>query len=164
MSAIPTQTTQGYQPPINVQYSVFLDNRCGKLLALIEALDASQLEVVAFSVLDATDHAVVRIITSNHILAKRLLERHNFTFSQSSVLIVELRGQQTMRRACADLLAAEISINYSYALHHQPHSFPLITIHTEDITLAGQILLRKHFVLLAENDLGSNATNGDPYL
>ena len=86
-------TIQGYQPPLNTQFAVFLDNRVGKLLELIEVFNGHALELVALNLADSADHAVVRLVTLYAELAFRLLTRHNTPFSETEVLVVELMDQ-----------------------------------------------------------------------
>ena len=64
-ASTPTETTQGYAPPTVTQFSVFLDNRVGKLHDLVRTFENSSVRLLAISVHDASDHAVVRLITSN---------------------------------------------------------------------------------------------------
>ncbi len=159
MSQIDDYVAQGYELPRNVQFSVFLDNRCGKLLELVEIFDGHALSLVALSVIDSVDHAVVRIVTSRADLARRLLGRHEIPFSEADILVVELGYEHTLSKLCISLLSAELNIHYAYPLMVRPHGMPTIALHTDDQVLAGQILRRKMFTLLGENDLGDNATD-----
>lgn len=155
-------TTPGYQPPCTTQFNVFLDNRVGKLLELLEVFDGQALTLAGLSVLDTTDHAVIRIITSNAALARRLLQRHSLPYSEAELIVAELPEPDTFRRICTCLLSAEIFINYAYPLLVQPRGHAALAIHVEDRTLAAQVLRRKMFTLLEENDLGDNAPGSDP--
>ncbi|WP_432799190.1 hypothetical protein [Poriferisphaera sp. WC338] len=158
-----SETTSKYEPPSNTQFSVFLDNRVGKLNHLIELFNAPQLTLAGFSVIDAADHAVVRLLTSRAILAKRLLERHGLPFSQHDVLVVELTNGSTLEDICTAMLSAEININYVYPLLVRPRNLPALVIHADDITFASQLLRKRFFALLGENDLGDNATGNTPF-
>jgi hypothetical protein len=40
-ASTPLETTHGYATPTATQFSVFLDNKVGKLLDLVEAFDGS---------------------------------------------------------------------------------------------------------------------------
>lgn len=159
---IPATTTHGFEPPRNVQFGVFLDNKVGKLLDLLGAFDGSALVLAALSVAESSDHAVVRLITSNADLARRLLQRKKFAFSETDVLVVELGQGRTLKQMCRALLSAELSIDYAYPLLVRPRGLPAVVLHGDDITFAGQVLRRKMFVLLAENDLGENAPGSSP--
>ncbi len=161
MSQISDITTPGFEPPRNVQFSVFLDNRVGKLLELIDALRGHALTLAAFSILDSADHAVVRILTSRSGLARRLLEQHGIPFGEADILVIELDADDTMERICQSLLQAELNIHFAYPLLVRPHGCAAIALHTDDHHLACQILRRRMFTLLGENDLGDNATPND---
>lgn len=158
----PTLTPPGYEPPRNVQFGVFLDNKVGKLLDLLGAFDGSSLTLAGLSVTEASDHAVVRLVTSNAELARRLLERKSLPFSETNVLVVEMGDGRALKQLCRALLAAELSIDYAYPLWVRPRGLPAVVIHGDDLTLAGQILRRKLFTLLGENDLGENAPGSTP--
>ena len=60
--AAPPQTAQGYCPPTVRQFSVFLENKVGKLFELVHLFDeAPDVHLCALSVLESSDHAVVRM-------------------------------------------------------------------------------------------------------
>ncbi|MBZ0171787.1 MAG: hypothetical protein K8E66_05360 [Phycisphaerales bacterium] len=155
MSSAPTpfQTMQGYAPPTVTQFSVFLNNKVGKLFDLLEGFDNSDCQICAISVHEASDHAVVRLITNNCKIAKRQLNDESLPFGEINVLIVELTEGHTLSSMCLSLLGAELNIHFAYPLMIEPHGTPTIALATDDTTLAGQILRRKGFRLLGEADL-----------
>jgi hypothetical protein len=149
----PMETTRGFSPPTVTQYSVFLTNKVGKLFDLVEAFDGSPVQICALSVHEASDHAVVRLVTNNSRGAVELLKREGLPFSQRDVLVVEIAGQHTLSSMCLCLLAAELSIQFAYPLMLRSCGTPTIALAVDDLTLAGQILRRKEFRLLGEGDL-----------
>ncbi len=155
-------TGRSYQPPSCTQFSCFLSNRVGKLLELLEVFEGQHLVLAALSVLEATDHAVIRVVTSRYELASRLLHRKGIPFSETELLAVEVDRHKTMAEVCKTLLAAELSIHYAYPMLVRPRGKTVIAIHTDDMILAGQMLRRNLFTLLGENDLGEHATGSDP--
>ena len=88
----------GYEPPRNTQFSVFLDNRVGRLLDLLEVFDGHAL--AGLTVVDSADHAVVRVLTARAELASRLLQRHGLAFSESEVLAVKMSRDKTLTALC----------------------------------------------------------------
>lgn len=152
-SPIPLDTTQGYCPPTAVQFSVFLSNKVGKMLDLTENFDEATVSLCAISVHEASDHAVVRLITNDAHEARRILKADNLPFSEHEVLIVELREGLTLSRMCLFLLGAEINIAFAYPMMNSSPNSSAIAIAVDDPTLAGQILRRKGFTLLGECDL-----------
>jgi hypothetical protein len=151
----------GYEPPHNTQFSVFLDNRVGKLAELLHIFDRQATRVVGLSITDSTDHAIVRLLTSRSELTKRLLSRNEMPFSEKDVLVVEFSRGQSIGRMCAALVSAELNIHCIYPLLFQPHGLPTIALNIDDPIMATQVLIKKQFMLLGENDLGDNATNSD---
>lgn len=155
------ETTQGYAPPVVTQFSVFLTNKVGKLYDLVNAFNGGQCQICALAVHDATDHAVVRIITNHAFSAKRILKEQNLPYSEKDVLVVELSKGHTLSSLCISLLGAELSIQFAYPLMLRPNGTPTIALSVEDVTLAGQILRRKEFRIFGEGDLPTLPTQHD---
>lgn len=146
---------RGYGHPSNTQFSVFLENRVGKLAELIEILDGKSLHVVALSIAEASDYAVVRLVTTDGNRARELLRATQCPYTESEILAVALSLHQSLTTLFRCLLSAELSIHYTYPLMVRPHGAATIAIHTDDQVLASQILQRKIFCLLCESDLSS---------
>ncbi|HWB19286.1 MAG TPA: hypothetical protein VG711_03220 [Phycisphaerales bacterium] len=151
----PQQTGMSYQAPTVRQFSCFLENRVGKLLDLVRNFDeAPDVHLCAFSVLESSDYAVVRIVPNNADAARNLLKRKGTSFSELDLLIVELSGNHTLSSLCVCLLGAELNIRFAYPLLANPSSDrPCVALSVDDYTLAGQILRKKNFRLLGEADL-----------
>lgn len=150
---MPPETMQGYGPPSVTQFSVFLDNKVGRLYDLLEALESSESCMCALNVHEASDHAVVRMITNNSAVTRRLLRGAGVPFAETDVIVVELSRGHSMTSLCLHLLAAELNIRFAYPLMLRPNGTPTIALSVDDLTLAGQILRRKEFRLFGEFDL-----------
>ena len=156
MGQMPMGTEQGYGAPSVRQFGVFLDNRVGKLLELVQLFDdAPDVTLVAISVLDSSDHAVVRMIFDNADAARHLLRKQNFVFSEVELLVLELDDEHTLTHACLFLLGAELNIRFAYPIlpRHDHGPLQLLALAVDDNTFAGQILCRKGFRLMAEDEL-----------
>lgn len=154
-AAIPTPTEQGYSPPSVRQFAVFLDNKVGKLLELLKLFDDDgSVAIAALSVMDSSDHAVVRMIFSNADAARHALRKHNYTFSELDLIVVQIGQGQSLTRLCLYLLGAELNIRFVYPVLLRASGEPCVALAVDDCYLAGQILLRKRFTLLGEEDLG----------
>jgi hypothetical protein len=94
------------------------------------------------------------MIFTNADAARHTLRKNQYTFSESDLLVVEMLRGQTVATVCLHLLAAELNIRFSYPLLTQRDGAPAVALAVDDNTLAGQILLRKRFTLLGEEDLG----------
>jgi hypothetical protein len=152
------ETSRGYDnAPVITQFSVFLPNRVGKLLELVKGFDDNMVRICSVAVLDSTDHAVIRLITSSAEATKKILAQQELAFMESSILVVALDEQHTLSKMCQYLLGAELNIRFAYPLmgtmSSGPTGGPTIALAVDDPTLAGQILRRKEFRLLGEADL-----------
>ena len=154
-ASTPQETTQGYAPPIVTQFSVFLPNKVGRLLDMVAAFDNSPTQICALSVNEASDCAIVRLITNCSKDARTILAGNKVAFSETDLLVVELSNNHTLSSLCLSLLSAELNIHFAYPLMIRPNGTPTIALAVDDITLAGQILRRKDFRLFGEADLGT---------
>lgn len=154
MSMLPPETEIGYAPPMVRHFSIFLDNRVGKLLELLTSLDEEgSISVRAISILDSSDYAVIRMIVDRPATARAILEKHEFAVCETNVLVAELGKDHELHHLCKFLLSAELNIRFAYPTTPRPSGNATVVLSTDDNTLAGQILRRKGFTLYGEADL-----------
>ena len=153
-SPSPFETMQGHSPPSVTQLSVFLDNRVGKLLDIVEAFeDSHDCQLCALSVHEASDFAVVRMISNNITAAKEIVRKRSCAYCETEVLVVELETGHTLGQLCLYLLAAELNIKFAYPLMTESQSATRIALAVDDLHMAGMVLRRKGFTLRGEHDL-----------
>jgi|TARA_B100000959_G_scaffold285265_1_gene359468 hypothetical protein len=146
---------QGYSVPSVRQFSVFLENRVGRLLDLLRHFDdASHVHVVGLNVIDSSDHAVIRMIPDKSDSARELLRELGIAFSETDVIVAVIDDSHSLADLCLYLLGAELNISFIYSLIRQSAiGDSTVAIAIDDLTLGGQLLLRKGFNLLGEADL-----------
>ena len=149
-----TQSGAGFELTRVRQFTIFLDNRVGRLGMLVRALEEGEARIMALSIENSADSALVRLICSEPDLSRDLLQKEGFAFGESELLAVELpkRSAQPVVSICSALLAAEINIHYAYPLLVRPKG-PALALYVEDPTLAAQLLIKKGFTLIGESDL-----------
>lgn len=152
-AATPLETTHGFAPPTVTQFSVFLANKVGRMLDLVENFDGSPCTICALAVHEASDHAVVRVICNSAADARRILNAERLPFSEHDVLVVEMGEGHTLSSLCLCLLGAELNIAFAYPLMLKPNGKPTIALAVDDPSLGGHLLRRKGFRLLGEADL-----------
>ena len=155
MSQLPPETMQGYLVPCVRQFSVFLENRVGRLLDLLRHFDdASHVHVVGLNVIDSSDHAVIRMIPDNADAARLMLHDLTISFSETDVIVAMIDDSHSLADLCLYLLGAELNIHFIYSLIKQPIvGDSLVAIAIDDLMLGGQLLVKKGFTLLGEADL-----------
>lgn len=143
-----------FEPPHLRQFTVFLDNRVGRLHPLVRHLEEASSPIAAISIEESADSALVRLICAKPDLSRQILSKHKFPFAESDVLAVELppKSKQPLLAICTAMLAGEINIHSAYPLLLHPRG-PAVALYVDDPILAAQILLRKGFTLIGESDL-----------
>jgi hypothetical protein len=149
-----TQEGAGFEPTRVRQFTVFLENKVGRLQTLVRALEQGSGKIVAMSIHESADSALVRLICSDPDESRDILRYGGFAFSESELLVVELprKTKQPLIDICAALLSAEINIHYAYPLLLRPRA-PSLALYVDDPTLAARLLIRKGFTLIGESDL-----------
>jgi hypothetical protein len=155
MSQVPSETMQGYSAPSVRQFSVFLENRVGRLLDLLRHFDdSSHVHVMGLNVIDSSDHAVIRMIPDNADAARHLLKDLGIAFSETNVIVSVIDDSHSLADMCLYLLGAELNILFVYSLIKQsPIGDSVIAVAIDDLTLGANLLVRKGFNLLGEGDL-----------
>lgn len=136
-----------------IQFSVFTPNRLGRLHALINLLGSQSVHVLAMTVLDTTDCAVIRIVVDDPDRARELLHRHGFAHAETRIVVTEVNSTEDMNKLLAALLEAELNINYLYSFVPHPRGKSMLAMCVEDNELAAQTLRRHQFPLLKQADI-----------
>ncbi|CAN5714590.1 hypothetical protein BH11PLA1_BH11PLA1_11060 [soil metagenome] len=147
------ETSLGYQAPSITQFSIFLANKVGKMLALVTGFEDRHVRICAIAVHEASDHAVVRILAGDADAARKILTELEVPFMENEILVVSLDGGRSIAAMCGHLLAAELSIRFTYPLMAWNGAAPTVALAMDDVTMAVQVLRRKEFKLLGEADL-----------
>ena len=83
-----------------------------------------------------------------------LLKDFGIAFSEIDVIVAVIDESHSLADLCLYLLGAELNILFIYSLLQQPTvGDSIIVVTTDDLTLSGQLLLKKGFTLLGEADL-----------
>jgi hypothetical protein len=152
-----TENGSGFEPVTVRQFTVFLENRVGRLTLLVRALEEST-RIVGMAIEESADSALARVICSNSDAARALLREQGFSFGEVEVLIVALpRKKEPMLSICSTLLTAEINIHNAYPLLNCPGGGSAVVIYCDDSILASQLLMRKGFRLIGDSDLKDSA-------
>jgi hypothetical protein len=147
-------TARGRDWPSVRQFNVFLANRLGALLNLVRRFETTDNRIIAMTVIDSSDCAIIRMVPSDPERAYEIFKQAGLPFSESDLLVVTLPdGTQPLLQICRALLEAEISIHYAYPLMLGHLGKGALAIHVEDIDTAAAHLQQNGFSLLSENDL-----------
>ena len=149
-----TRTTEKMGGSRVTQFSIFLPNRVGALLDVVRVLNERNIHVLAISVQDSADTAIVRIVVSDPENVQQMFLEHAIPFSICDLVVVELReGATELGRLLAALLAAECNIFGSYALLTRPRGRTALALHVEDNECAVAVLESQQFRILGQSDI-----------
>ncbi len=135
------------------QFSVFAENRVGRLFDLTALLKSQQVHIMAITVLDTTDSAIVRLIVDDPNKARELMINNDFPYTECKVLAVELEDESDLREILAALFEAEINIHYIYSFIKRPAGKCAVVINAEDDDVAAQALNKRKFKVLTQRDI-----------
>jgi len=156
---LPPQTAHGagFESTRVRQFTIFLESKVGRLQSLLRSFEQGVGKIVALSIEESGDAALVRLICAHPDFGRELLKTGGFGFSESDLIAVEMprHVNQPLVVVCSALLAAEINIHYAYPLLTRPRG-PALALYTDDPTLAAQLLIRKGFTLVGQSDLDSD--------
>jgi hypothetical protein len=139
------------------QFSVFLENRVGQLLDLVRRFKDTKVRIVALSIIDSADCAIVRLVLSHPEQGREILERAGLAIAESDLVAVELpNAEQPLLDICSALLQAEINIHYAYPMMIHPHGRAAIALHVDNHEGAVDTLKRINYNVLTEADLTSS--------
>lgn len=147
------EIADGHDSPGIRQISVFLDNRVGQLLRLVQSFQGSSVRILAISVEHAVDCAIVRLMVDEIDTGLGLLKKAGFATSVTELVVVELPPGAGLLTICSALLSAELSIDYAYPFMTHPTGRPALALHCDNQAMASQVLRDRKFNILNENDL-----------
>ena len=147
-------TMRGRDYPSIRQFTVFLENRVGQLLEVVRRFEGSNVRIVALSISDSTECAVVRFLLSDPEAGREVLERAGLAIVESDLIGVELPDSpQPLLQVCTALLQAEVNISQVYPLLARPHGRPAVALMVDNIEMALDTLASKGFSPINEDDL-----------
>ena len=153
-SSIDFSTARGRDWPSVRQFNVFVENRVGNLLAVVRRFESTDIRIVAITVVDSADCAIIRIVLSEPERAREIFDFAGLPVTESDLLVVELpKGNQPLVQICKALLGAEISIHYAYPLLVHPRNRSAVAMHIDNVEQASVTLHNMGFEVLCEADL-----------
>lgn len=102
-------------PTMSTQFSIFLINKPGVLARICQQIAADKVNIIAMSMMDSTEHGVLRIVAEKPEEIRTSLMALNVPMTEAPVMLATLPNRPG---ALADMMerlaSARISINYAY--------------------------------------------------
>ncbi len=122
------------------QISVFVENKPGRLAAVTEKLYEKGINIRAFTIAEAGDFGIIRMVVDKTEEAYKALKDAGFTVGLSDVIAVEVEDEPGSLYKIAKALGdAEVNIEYVYAFTSEQHK-ALIIFRVSDVEKAKSVL------------------------
>jgi hypothetical protein len=126
------------------QVSVFVENKPGRLVAMLEVLIAQKVNIRALCIAEGADFGIVRLILSDPAKGAEAIRKAGFTITETTVLQAEMPDQpggllETVARPLAE---AGINLEYFYAFIEPTPGKANIVLKVNDPDRAEKVLKR----------------------
>jgi hypothetical protein len=148
LSAMAETSTVAHDPV--KQFSAFVENRVGRLHDLTRLLKENNVHIMAITVLDTTDSAIVRLIVDDPDKARELMINNDYPYSEVDVLAVELADESELKGVLDAIFEAEINLHYIYSFIKRPNFKSAIVLNVEDSDVAAQALSQRGYRVLTQ--------------
>ena len=147
-------TMRGREFPTIRQFTVFMENRVGQLLAVVRRFEGSNIRIVALNINDNSECCVVRFLLSKPEQGREILERAGLAMVESDLIGIELPDDpQPLLRVCTALLQAEVNIIQAYPLLLTPTDKSAVALMVDNIDMGMETLADRGFRMISEADL-----------
>ncbi|MDR0904690.1 MAG: hypothetical protein LBN00_00720 [Oscillospiraceae bacterium] len=136
------------------QLSVFVENRPGKLVEVIETLGTAGLDLRALSIADTADYGVLRVIVDKPDAAFRTLTDAGYVVKSNEVLPVAIDDTPGALGKLLRVLSDDgISVEYVYAFVAHGENKAFVIVRVEDNDAAVKTLARAGIAVAGDKEI-----------
>ena len=136
------------------QLSIFIENRAGTLIKVLDILKQSNIQIVASTIADTAEYGIYRLICSEPSRAYQELKNAGVAVALSDVFALELDNEPGCAadaiRAISD---AGIGITYMYTFLLNGKG--ILIFRTEDTEKVKETIILNNLKFIAEKDLST---------
>ncbi len=134
------------------QLSVFLEDKAGRLTEITRLLAEKGINMSAFSIADATDYGIVRMIVSKPDEALKVLKENRFSANLTDVVCIVVPNEPGgLHKALKILSDNEITIDYMYAFELDKSAS--VVIRTASVKKVIEVLQKNKISLVKASDI-----------
>lgn len=139
---------------ITQQLSVFVENKKGRLSAILGLLAENDIDLTALSLADTTEFGVLRLIVNKPEPAKKILNESGVIVKITNVLAVVLDDAPGGAAKVIDTLSKnDVSIEYMYAFDTKLTGKAIMIAKTENVEKANELLIKNGFEDVSVTDI-----------
>lgn len=134
------------------QLSVFIENKQGALLSVLDTIKAANVQLIATTLADTADYGICRIICSHPTTAFHRLQEAGVAVTLSDVFAVQLDNQPGSAADAISAIAREgIEITYLYSFLLAGKG--ILIFRTNQTERAYEVLTLAHLTVLTDRTL-----------
>ncbi len=134
------------------QLSIFIENRAGTLVKVLDILKQSSIQIVASTIADTAEYGIYRLICSEPARAYQELKNAGVAVALSDVFALELDNEPGCAAdAIRSISDAGIGITYMYTFLLNGKG--ILIFRTEDTEKARETIILNNLKFIAEKDL-----------
>lgn len=128
---------------IQRQLTVALENQPGRLAAICRKMAEHGINIKDLTVLDNVEQGVIRLVTSDPVLTRKVLGEQGLYVVEADVLVVDLTDSPGKLALLAEsLAAARINIDYAYGSEDPAEEKMRVILKVSSIPKATEVLTR----------------------
>ena len=136
------------------QLSVFIENRQGRLVEVLQVLKDGGISILSMSLADTTEYGLLRLIVNDPESCKEKLSAAGFSTLLSNVLVVKIAHQSGSLQDLLKLLSdANIGIEYMYGLSIESDE-AYVVLKASDVNKIDAILNENRIKTISCEELG----------
>lgn len=136
------------------QLSIFVENKFGRLEAIIDCLSKNNINLRALSLADTENYGVLRVIVDDAHKAKIALSEIGVISKLTDVVAVYLDDRSGGLASVLSVLKSnEVSIEYMYAFLGRKEGKALMVLKADDEQKAEQVLAKNNIPMATQNDI-----------
>jgi hypothetical protein len=138
------------------QISIFLENKQGHLLEVVDALAKAKVNIRALSIADTSEFGILRIIVPDPELAKKALKKGGFTFNENDVIAVGVSDTPGGLASALRVLAqGGINVEYLYAFVSKSDEKAVVVLKTDNLNDSIKLLKKAGIGILPPKEVYS---------
>ena len=136
------------------QLSIFIENRSGTLIKVLEVLKQSGIQIIASTIADTAEYGIYRLICSEPLRACEELKKAGVAVALSDVFAIELDNEPGRAADAVETFSkAGISIAYLYSFLLGGKG--ILIFRTDDAEKTRETIMHNNLKFIAENDLSA---------
>ena len=134
------------------QLSIFIENRSGTLIKVLDALKEANIQIVASTIADTAEYGIYRLICSEPQRACEELKKANIAVALSDVFAIEI-DDQPGRAAEAVKVFSEAGISITYMYSFLLRGKGILIFRTDDKESTTAVINKNGLKSISEEDL-----------